>query len=563
MFYAIFTGNMLKELRIKNLAIIGDLSISFRGGLNVLTGETGAGKSIVVDALGLALGDRAQTDMIRSGEKEGSVQAWFELDDSVPLPDIGIDISEDIVLRRTLSSSGKSRAFINDTMVTLQTLSEIGKSLVDIHSQHEHQSLLKAEKQRSMLDSYGRLRNELDAFGLLFREVQSIKTAIDELETKVKERAYRLDLLQYQVNEINTASLKAGEKETLEEERHILSNLSKLNELTETSYSLLYSSDNSCTEQLSMALLRLREMYAIDPSVEETLGMIESSLPLIEDAGIALRGYREKYDVPPNKLEAVEDRLELFRKLEKKYGEGLRAIMDYRDKAEEELKSLESSDERLASLRTDLRMKEEALLQAAQLLTDKRKKTARKIEELIIANLKDLAFGDPAFKIDMHQEKDHDGIYIINSYGMDRIEFLFSANPGEPLKPLSRIISGGELSRVMLALKSILAEVDSLPVLIFDEVDAGIGGRTAESVGKKLRAISGRHQLLCITHLPQIASLGDFHLKIEKKDKDKRVIVNVREIDGRERLDEIARMLSGTSTETSLRHAEELLGREK
>ena len=396
-----------------------------------------------------------------------------------------------------------------------------------------------------------------------FREVQALKMALDELETSGKERAHRLDLLRYQVNEIDTASLKAGEKETLEEERNILSNLSRLNELIETSYSLLYSSDNSCTEQLSAVLSRLREMHAIDASVEETLRTVESARPLLEDAAIALRGHREKYNVDPDSLETLEDRLEQIRKLEKKYGEGIEGILEYRDKAEAELKTLVSSDERLSSLSADLRIKEEALTQAAELLSDKRKKTARKIEALIISNLKDLAFGNPAFSIDLRREKGPDANYSINAHGMDRVEFLFSANPGEPLKPLARIISGGELSRVMLALKSILAEVDSLPVLIFDEVDAGIGGRTAGSVGEKLRAIAGKHQLLCITHLPQIASLGDFHLKIEKKEKDKRVIVDVREIAGRERLDEIARMLSGTSTETSLKHAEELLGREK
>ena len=554
---------MLKELRIKNLAIIGDLSVGFGEGLNVLTGETGAGKSIIVDALGLALGDRAQSEMIRSGEKEASVQAYFDLEDNFSLPDIGIDISEGLVLRRTLSTSGKSRAFINDTMVTLQTLADVGKSLVDIHSQHEHQSLLKAEKQRGLLDSYGRLESELGAVASLYREVQALKMALDELETSGKERAHRLDLLRYQVNEIDTASLKAGEKETLEEERNILSNLSKLNELTETSYSLLYSSDNSCTEQLSAVLSHLREMHAIDASVEETLRTVESARPLLEDAAIALRGQREKYNVDPDSLETLEDRLEQIRKLEKKYGEGIEGILDYRDRAEAELMTLVSSDERLSSLSADLRSKEEALTQAAGLLSDKRKKTARKIEALIISNLKDLAFGNPAFSIDLRREKGPDPNYTINAHGMDRVEFLFSANPGEPLKPIARIISGGELSRVMLALKSILAEVDSLPVLIFDEVDAGIGGRTAGSVGEKLRAIAGKHQLLCITHLPQIASLGDFHLKIEKKEKDKRVFVDVREITGRERLDEIARMLSGTTTETSLKHAEELLGREK
>lgn len=554
---------MLKELRIKNLAIIGDLSVSFGNGLNVLTGETGAGKSIIVDALGLALGDRAQTDMIRSGEKEASVQAYFELEDAVPLPDIGIDISEDIVLRRTLSASGKSRAFINDTMVSLQALAETGKSLVDIHSQHEHQSLLKSEKQRAMLDSYGRLQTELDTVASLFQEVQALKQELADLETKAKDRAHRSDLLRFQVNEIETASLKAGEKEELEEERNILSNLSRLNELIEKAYSLLYSSDNSCTEQLSSVLSALRETHAIDTGIEETLRMLESAKPLVDDAAIALRGYREKYNIDPDRLEKVNDRLDLLGKLEKKYGKDISEIINYRDKAVEELNAIESSDEKLASIQTGLRQKQDALLQAAQHLSEKRTKNSRKIETLIIAILKDLAFGAPSFKIDLCQEKDQDNKYSINSHGMDRVEFLFSANPGEPLKPLSRIISGGELSRVMLALKSILAEVDSLPVLIFDEVDAGIGGRTAESVGKKLRAIAQKHQLLCITHLPQIASLGDFHLKIEKKDKDKRVTVDVREIEGKERLSEIARMLSGTSTETSLKHAEELLGREK
>ena len=554
---------MLKELRIKNLAIISDLSVSFGEGLNVLTGETGAGKSIIVDALSLALGDRAQSDMIRSGEKEASVQAYFELSASLPLSDIGVDIAEDIVLRRTLSASGKSRAFINDTMVTLQTLSEVGKSLVDIHSQHEHQSLLKADKQRTMIDSHGSLHNELASVSSLFRDVQQLKNELADLEAKVKERAHRTDLLRFQANEIDAAALKPGEQESLEEERNILANLTRLNELIETSYSLLYSADNSCTEQLSAVLSHLREMHTIDTSVEETLKMIESALPLVEDAAIALRGYRERYDADPERLEAVDDRLELIKKLEKKYGEGIAEILTYRGKAAEELNALESSDEKLASMRAGLSMKEDALQQAATLLSQKRTKTARKLETLVTSNLKDLAFGTPAFRIEVLQEKDRAGKYLISSHGMDRIEFMFSANPGEPLKPLSKIISGGELSRVMLALKSILATADNLPVLIFDEVDAGIGGRTAESVGKKLRVISEKHQLLCITHLPQIASLGDFHLKIEKKEQNKRVSVEVRPIDGSERLDEIARMLSGTKTETSLKHAEELLGRER
>jgi DNA repair protein RecN (Recombination protein N) len=555
--------NMLKELRIKNLAIIGDLTVGFARGMNVLTGETGAGKSIIVDALGLALGDRAHSEMIRSGEKEASVQAYFELDEDVPFPDIGLDISEDLVLRRTLSASGKSRAFVNDNVITLQTLADIGKSLVDIHSQHEHQSLLKTEAQRKMLDAYGKLGRELDTFSALYGEVQSLRTALDDLKGRRKERAHRLDLLRYQIREIDAASLKTEEKELLLEEKHILANLSKLRELAETIYSLLYTSDNACASQLSAALSRMRELYIIDPGVEETLHNLESALPLVEDAAIALRGYRGRYEADPDRLEVVEDRLELIGKLEKKYGMDCGGILNFRQRAEGELHELESSDETFVSLEEELRIKEATLLRTAQHLSEKRKKTAFKIKSLIISCLKDLSFGNPSFEVDIRQEKDDGGTYRMDSSGMDHVEFLFSANLGEPLKSLSRIISGGELSRVMLALKNILAEVDNLPVLIFDEVDAGIGGRTAESVGKKLRSIAGRHQLICITHLPQIASLADYHLKVEKTDKDSRVTVAVRAIEGRERLDEISRMLSGTSTETSLKHAEELLGREK
>ena len=554
---------MLKELKIKNLAIIDNLTVRFDKGLNILSGETGAGKSIIVDALGLALGDRAQSDLIKSGEKEATVQAYFEIEDHNSFPDIGIDISEGLVLRRTLSFSGKSRAYINDSMVTLQTLSEIGKSLVDIHSQHEHQSLLTPEKQRMLLDSYGKLDTEKEKVASFFSEVQTLKTEYNELKEKIKERAHRLDLLKFQINEINTSTLKLGEKETLEDEKKILANMNKLIEWTETAYLLLYDSEGSCTERLSKVTAQLREISSIDNSMEDTLKLLESAKPLIEDASINLREYRDRYDFEPGRLETVEDRLELIKRLEKKYGDGIEAILKYKDDAEEELKGLEFSDERLAALEEELISKEKSLLEAAKILSEKRKKTAKKIEELIENILKELAIGKAEFRIDIRQETGDDGKYKISSHGIDRIEFLFSANPGEPLKPLSKIISGGELSRVMLALKTILADVDNVPVLIFDEVDAGIGGKTAESVGRKLDMISEKHQLLCITHLPQIASFGDFHLKIEKTNKNNKVHVEVKELYGKERLDEIARMLSGKITEISLKHAGELLERVK
>jgi len=552
---------MLKELNIRNLAIIDDLTIKFEKGLNVLTGETGAGKSIIVDALGLALGDRAQNDLIKAGEKEATVQAYFELEDTTAFPEIGIDLSEGIVLRRIISSSGKSRAYINDSMVTLQTLSEVGKSLVDIHSQHEHQSLLTAEKQRLILDTYGDHMHEIEEVREIYAVVQSLREEFNALTERIKERAHRIDLLSFQINEIESAGLRPEEKQTLEEERKILSNLSRLKELTEISYALLYEADGACTENLAKVISKLRDMQAVDPSITDTLSLAESAMPLLEDAAIALRVFKDKYNLDPERIDEVQDRLEQIKRLQKKYGESIETILDYKRTASEELESLGASDERLQAVEAELKKNVEALLTVARALSEKRKKTAKKIEDLIEKTLRELAFNNTQFRIEVSQETDPEGKCKINFNGIDRIDFLFSANIGEPLKPLAKIASGGELSRVMLSLKSILADVDNVPVLIFDEVDAGIGGKTAESVGKKLLRISGKHQLICITHLPQIASLADHHLRIEKRQRANSVSVSVHELSGTERQDEIARMLSGTVTDISRRHAEELLER--
>lgn len=552
---------MLRELRIRNLAIIDDLSVGFERGLNVLTGETGAGKSIIVDALGLALGDRAQAEMIRAGAKEASVEAFFEVEDGEVLPDLGIDVSDGLVLRRVIPAGGKSRAYINENMVTLQSLAEVGRALVDVHSQHDHQSLLSVERQREILDAFGGLGDDAARVRALFEEQQAIRRELSLLAEKARDREQRIDFLRFQIQEIDAAALRSGEKAEIEEERNILSNTGRLKELAETAYGLLYAEETACTEKLSAALARLREIEAIDPGCGEIARLIESALPLVEDAAIALRGYRERYDFEPQRLDEVEERLDLIRRLEKKYGEGIEGILGHRERAGEELSSLESSVERLSGLEEALRQKEEELLSAAKVLSEKRMETAKRLEGLIVKTLKELAIPGGSFKVDLRKEMAEDGRHLVHSHGMDRIEFLFSANAGEPLRPLSKIISGGELSRVMLSVKSILAGADRVPVLIFDEVDAGIGGRTAEHVGEKLRKIAGKHQILCITHLPQIASRGDLHLKIEKTEREKRVQVLVRELSDVDRRDEIARMLSGTVTEISRRHARELLER--
>jgi len=545
---------MLRELRIKNLAIIDDLKIRFEPGLNVLTGETGAGKSIIVDALGLALGERAQTGMIKSGADEASVEAYFEISEHPLLRDMGIISEDGLTVRRNISSSGKSRAYINDSIVNIQSLSTIGKSLVDMHGQHEHQSLLSTDNQRNLLDLYGKLYDKRAEVASMFHEVQSLKKELDGLKINVKERMQRIDLLSFQVNEIDSASLKNGEKETLEEEKAILSNLNKLNELVESAYALLYASEGACTEKLSSVISKLSEMATIDPSINETLSLVESAKPLLEDGAVSLRSFKEKYDLDPQRLESIEERLETIKKLEKKYGESIASIISYRDEAEKELSGLRHSDEKIDILEGELKVKEEKLLNAADILSGKRKQTAMEISKAVEKILKELAFEKAGFRVDVRTAQ-------LSSTGVDMVEFLFSANPGEPLKPLSKVASGGELSRIMLALKNILADVDSIPVLIFDEVDAGIGGKTAESVSLKLKGLSKAHQVICITHLPQIASAANFHIMTEKYQKKDSTSVKIKELTSDERRTEIARMLSGKITAVSLKHAGELLER--
>ncbi len=543
---------MLCELRIKNLAIIDDLTVRFGKGLNILSGETGAGKSIIIDSLGLALGNRAQSEFVRAGEKEAVVQAYFELGKRPGFPDIGLDFSDGLILRRSVSATGKSRAYINDSMVSLQSLAEIGKTLVDIHGQHEHQSLLSVNRHRDFLDSFGALDEEKQKLALLYQEVGRLKNEEDLLKQKMKEREKRIDILRFQIQEIEEAQLKAGEKDALTSERAIAANLSRLNELAETAYALIYGAEDSCMEKLSSLIGKARELAEIDQSTAEILQMLETGRPYIEDAAVALRKLKDSYDFEPRKLDHIEERLEVIRKLEKKYGEGTEQLMHYRDNADRELKVLELAEEKLGAIEGELREKEDLLTRNAQALSQKRKTSATKLGTLMKKELKELALENAGFVLGITQE-------ALSAHGFDRVEFLFSANPGEPVKPLARIASGGELSRVMLALKSILADFDSTDVLIFDEVDAGIGGKTAESVGAKLKALSAGHQVFCTTHLPQIASKGDVHLKIEKQQRDTRARVVVRELSGKEREGEIARMLSGTATEVSLRHAQELL----
>jgi DNA repair protein RecN (Recombination protein N) len=544
---------MLRELRIKDFTIIDDLTVSFEPGFNVLTGETGAGKSIIVDALGLLLGERASQDLIRSGRTEARIEAFFDGADIPVLAEFGIDACDGIILRRTIAGQGKGRAFVNDSPVALATLAAAGRALVDIHGQHEQQGLLKSEAHIGFVDLLGGLGEDVAAVSAAYQEAAGLREQLKQLSERLRERTHRIDLLRFQLTEIDNANLAQGEKTALEEERGVLANLSKLREASEAAYAMLYGDEGSVVERLGKAATLSSDIARIDKNAEEARALLASALPLVEDASSSLRGLRDRYDADPRRLDEVEERLELIRRLEKKYGEGIEGVLLYRDTAARELAGLEHADEQrdarekaLAAQETRLRALAEATL-----------------EKSIVGELRELGFQKVRFVVEQRLLQE------AGPSGIDAVEFLFSANPGEPPRPLVKIASGGELSRIMLGLECLEIEkaaprgTDLVRTLIFDEVDAGIGGMTAKQVGARLHSLAAAYQVLCITHLPQIAAQANHHLKVDKAISAKEVKVTVASLGARDRREELARMLAGSVTDRSLSHAEELLGIDK
>lgn len=559
---------MLRELHIKNFSIIDNATVEFQEGFNVITGETGAGKSIIIDALCLTLGERATGELVRSGETEAVVEAFFDIQPKLLsrstrqfLEDNSIDISEGLILKRMISSQGRSRAYINGSMVTVQALSDISSKIIDVHGQYEHQSLLSPDNQLDMLDAYGGLLDAREAVAKLHETQLALKHQISELIQKDKERAQRLDILKYQLSEIEAAGLRPGEEEELAEELKILSSAGRLTELANQAHESLSSSETACMTNLTKILNSLKEIRSIDARADEALKSVEDALPLLEETAYFLRDYKDAIDFSPERLETVQERLEFIKGLKRKYGADIQAILDYGEKAGTEIEGLLYSEERLESLKTELAGLKNKLTETANELSNKRKAVAIKIESKVVAELAELSMPGTKFSIRMTREEGDDTAdgFRATHRGIDNIEFLIAPNVGEELKPVSKTASGGELSRIMLALKGIMAKGDHIPVLIFDEIDAGIGGRAAETVGQKLNNLASRHQIISITHLPQIASYAGTHLKIEKKVKDKRTIVEISRIEKDERTEELARMLSGETTSVSLKHAKEML----
>ena len=564
----IFPTTMLRELHIKNFSIIDDATLEFEDGFNVLTGETGAGKSIIINALSLALGERASGDLVRRGEKEAVVEAYFDIPPQLINPatlqfirDNGIDIDECLILKRIITHQGRSRAYINGSMVNVQTLSDISRDIIDIHGQYEHQSLLSSDNQLDLLDAYGGLVPVRQEVSRMYESQLALKQHIQELLNKEKERAQRIDILKFQMNEIEAAKLNPGEEEKLAEDVKILGSAGRLAELATGAYDSLYSSDSSCISTLSSIRNSLREISDIDARATEYLKSIEEAIPLLEETAYFLRDYKDEIDFSPDRLQRAQERLELIKSLKKKYGSNIKEILGYWGKASIELEDLQHSEEKLESLRKEREMMNDKFTEAAHNLSKKREALSKKIESKVEAELSELSMAGTKFSIQITQDDGNDtadGLKA-NGSGIDHVEFLIAPNVGEELKPVAKTASGGELSRVMLALKGTFAKGDKIPVLIFDEIDAGIGGKAAETVGQKLHSLSSSHQIISITHLPQIASYAKSHLKIEKAVKGKRTVVEIYKIEKDERTAEVARMLSGKISDVSLKHAKEML----
>ncbi len=559
---------MLRELHIKNFSIFDDATVEFDNGFNVLTGETGAGKSIIINALSLALGEKASGDFVRSGEKEAVVEAYFDIPPKRLHPsslhflsENGIEVDDGFILKRIITQHGRSRAYINGSMVNMQALSDVSSAIIDVHGQYEHQSLLSPEKQLDLLDAYGGLVPARQELAGIHSSLLSLKKQVLDLEQKETERAQRTDILKFQMNEIAGAGIKRGEDAELEEEIKILGNAGRLAELANSSYASLYASDSSYITGLTRIRDCLKEISDIDARAADSLKSIEEALPLLEETAYFLRDYREDIDFSPERLEHIQERLELIKTLKRKYGSTIDEILEFWEKAVLELEELDHSGEKKESLEKELEAEKVRLTEAAQKLSKSRKSVSKKIEAKVEAELAELSMSGTKFSIQISQEKgDHtlDGFQTMET-GIDHVQFLIAPNVGEELKPVSSIASGGELSRIMLALKGILARDGDIPVLIFDEIDAGIGGKTAETVGQKLHALALSHQIITITHLPQIATCANSHLKIEKKVKQRRTVVEVLKIEGDERTEEVARMLSGSISDVSIKHAREML----
>jgi DNA repair protein RecN (Recombination protein N) len=562
---------MLRELRVRNLAVIEDVALPLAPGLNVLTGETGAGKSILVDALLLVIGARAQPDLIRTGAESAIVEAWFDvgmpgpvaalLDESGHRTDDG-----QLVIKREVARSGRHRVFVNDSAATVGLLERLGDLLVELHGQHEHQRLMEPARQLDLLDRFAECTAGRDRVGALVRRWTEARAGLARLRAEVAESARQEDLLRFQLCEIDAVRLREGEEDELRASRSRLQHAERILHGLEETLALLYGDDRSAVTGLSRASSVLEGLSRLDAAIRAPVAGLEAAQAQLEDAVAEVRALRDRAVADPEALAEIESRLDAIAKLKRKYGETEAAVLGYRAEAAAALARVESQDTLVVQAERELDDVAAAAVKEAATLSDAREAAARRLERLIQKEVRGLAMVATRFKVALRREAAggsdlaNAGGWRVGPRGAETVEFLLSANPGEELRPLGKVISGGELSRTMLAVKTILAAADDTPTLVFDEVDAGIGGRVADIVGQRLRQTAAGRQVLCVTHLAPIAAYATHHLVVTKQVTrgSTRTVVNALDEPGR--VDELARMLGGERvTETSRRHARELL----
>lgn len=558
---------MIVELNISNFAIIDDLKINFVKGFNILTGETGAGKSIIVEGMGMILGQRANRDLVRKGSQKSTLEGLFYLEDPVKdtvneiLKDYGIDIDPNnyLLISREIHKSGRSVSRINGRTVTLTMLNKITVNLVDIHGQHEHQSLLNISNHMKLIDTFGdkELKSLLQNVEEEYRKLQNEKDKLSDISINNIEKDREIDILRYQIDEINRASLLEYD------EKNIVSEYEKMKNIKEIGYNLGEVSDLinnndyndiSILDNINKCVSKMNDIKKYDSNLTQYNKILEDISFQVQDLGISIRNYLENLEVNEENFKLLEEKIDITNSVKKKYGNTIEEILQYKSKIENRLETLLNNEKIIENINNNIIIIEDNLTDYCTKITEIRKELSKSIEVYITKELEDLNMDDVVFKVDFQK------IDKFTMSGWDKIEFLISTNKGEDLKPLTKIVSGGEMSRIMLAFKSILAKYDNIPCLIFDEIDTGISGRTAQIVGEKIKMLSSNHQIICISHLPQIAALADTHFIIEKdilKDKTRTV---VRRLNKSERIDELSRLLGGVDlTNTTKQHAEEML----
>jgi DNA repair protein RecN (Recombination protein N) len=550
---------MLETLRIENFALIEALEIDFTPGFNVLTGETGAGKSILVGALQLVLGARASSDVVRQGASRAHVEAVFRIHPQQGallqlLAENEIDLEDGtLLLGRSIAADGRGKAYAGGRLVSISILQEIGDELVDMHGQHEHQSIIRPEKQRELLDAYG---GALELAADVSRHVKTLRDVtarISALENADRDLERRMDFLRHEVQEIDSAGLEPGQEEELKAQLSRANNTERIYELANMAYGRLYGAEGvSAADQANTALRELSELASLDPELAPLVDDLSQAVAMVENVAESLRDRTEQEIFDPAELERLNQRNALLGSLKRKYGGSITEILAYRDRAAAELEAFTSRDVELERLRAEERKLTAKANEAAAMLTAARKRAASKLDQAVTTTLQELAMKGASFEVELHP-------CALGPHGADEVRFLLAANTGEPPKPLKQVASGGEISRIMLSLKAVFAGADVIPTLIFDEIDAGIGGAVARNVAEKLRTLAGTHQVLCISHLAQIGAVADTHFKISKSDQSGHTVTHAGRIEGQDRVDEIARLLDGSVSKESVRHAKALL----